>query len=165
MSDNQERREDASASFGPETGFESDTSVSDKAFLQAESVNPAAMKAAETGDEASGTTSGTARSGAAANVDEEFAAEMAAAPAAPGARTRNAGEEEEALPGATIGFAAIVLGVLSFFVYPSILGPASAVIGFMAYVKGRRALGVWSMALGIISFVAFLTTLQFYGYS
>ncbi|MCI3919718.1 hypothetical protein MO973_05665 [Paenibacillus sp. TRM 82003] len=154
MSEKIEKQEDASASFGPETEFESDTSVSDKAFLQAESVNPVVTNAEEVLGEDSKDT---------LNVDEEFAAEFASAPATGGTRSSSNEEEAEPLPGATIGFAAIILAVLSFFVYPSVLGPASAVIGFMAFVKGRRALGVWSIALGIISFVSFLTNLQ-YGY-
>jgi hypothetical protein len=138
---------DAEASFGPETEFESDTSISDKAFLQADAVNPIAMKS----------NIGEAQPGADSyeplDANEEFAADMAVS------RVEEAGNEE-AEPGMTIGLAGLLIALVSLFVLPSILGPAAVVIGFMAFVKGRRSLGVWSMALGVISFVAFLVSLQ-----
>jgi len=125
--------DDASASFGPETGFESESSVSDKAFFQEEAVNPAAQRA-----------------------DEEFAADLA--PSVPRSTQENVDNEATNAAG-ILGLAALMMAGLSFFLLPSILGPAAAVIGFMAFVKGGRALGVWAIALGIVSFVGFLSRL------
>jgi hypothetical protein len=136
-------------SFSPETEFESESSVSDKAFFQEEAVNPAAMSDADAKAELQ----------SAAVPNEEFGAELAV-PASGGRDHRaDQSEEGEVKPGATIAFAAIVTAVLSFFLFPSILGPVAAVVGFMAFVKSRRTLGAMSIVLGIISFVSFLTTI------
>ncbi|HZG55881.1 hypothetical protein [Paenibacillus sp.] len=140
----------ASASFGPETEFESESSVSDKAFFQEESVNPVAMRADSADGEAK-----------AESYDAEFGGELSAVTpnAASGAA---AGSESTGgmAAGATIGLIAIVMAAVSFFFLQSILGPAAVVVGFMAYAKGRKALGAWSMLLGTISFVMFLLSLQ-----
>jgi hypothetical protein len=146
-------QDDASASFGPETEFESESSVSDKAFFQEEAVDPAAMTDEDAAAELKSTKT---------KANEEFGAELTVPASGPRNHRVEKGEEEEAKPGATIAFGAIVIAVLSFFLFPSILGPVAAVIGFMAFVKGRRALGVMSMVLGIISFVSFLMSLQNY---
>ncbi|WP_199618808.1 hypothetical protein [Paenibacillus alkalitolerans] len=130
--------------FGPDTGFESESSVSDKAFLQAVSVNPIAQDAELPGD-------------------EEFAAEVAAPIADRPVRRdeARAAEREEAKARTTLGYWAIIASVLSLFWLPSILGPVSAVIGFMAFVRGSRALGAWSIVIGTIAFVSFLTTIPY----
>ena len=145
-------QDDASASFGPETGFESESSVSDKAFFQEEAVNPVAQK--ETADN-------EATAGASVTVlgpaerDTEFGADLAV-PAGAASDGAAAGPVDA---GKTIGWVGIALAILSFFFLGSILGPAAVVVGFMAFAKGKRKLGVWSMGLGIISFVLFLAAL------
>lgn len=130
----EEHSEDDAGSFGPEAGFESESSVSDKAFLHEESVNPVA-----------------------ARDDAEFGGELATAPGA--AMSSDAGGDRRNI-GWTIGFAGIIMAVLSFFVFSGILGPAAIVIGFMAYAAGSKSVGVWSMLLGAISFTMFLLSLQ-----
>ncbi|WP_010270211.1 MFS transporter [Paenibacillus senegalensis] len=53
------------------------------------------------------------------------------------------------------GWTALVISILSLFVLPGLLGPAGAIVGFIAYIQGSRTLGVWAMVLGAISlFVA-----------
>ncbi len=69
---------------------------------------------------------------------------------------------EESYAGGMIGWIALILGISSLLVWPSILGPAAIVVGFMSYVRGRKALGVWSMVLGFIAFVTFLALLAYY---
>lgn len=133
-------------SFRPETGFESESSVSDKAFLQANAVNPIANDSKRAGR-------------------EEFAAEVAA-PFSRAMTQRKRTKKgkparERYVPKTSLGYAAILIAVISFFWMPSILGPASVVVGFMAFVRGSRALGIWSMLLGTIAFVIFLTTIPY----
>jgi hypothetical protein len=59
----------------------------------------------------------------------------------------------------------IVLGVIAIFFLPIILGPIGAVLGFVAYNKGDKPLGLWvgigciaatvvGMVLGAIVFAA-----------
>jgi hypothetical protein len=148
MNEQEHKAEDPSESFSLETEFESESSVSDKAFFQEEAVNPAAITDADARAELQFPP-----------ATDEFGADMAV-PAAGGGNDQSAQREDElAKPGATVAFAAIVVAVLSYFLLPSILGPVAAVVGFMAFVKGRRALGTMSIVLGIISFVSFLTTI------
>ncbi|WP_274363277.1 hypothetical protein [Paenibacillus thermotolerans] len=143
MRDQQEQAAEKDESFRPETGFESESSVSDKAFFQEPAINPVV----EDGQH-----------------NEEYAAELTA-PRASERRGRTeregAGEEKQA-PAASLGYVAIFLAVLSLFLLPGMLGPVSAVVGFMAFVNGSRKLGVWSIVLGTIAFVSFLTTIRSY---
>jgi len=135
--------DDASASFGPETGFESESSVSDKAFFQEEKVQPIVPGPNE---------------GSMGAEDAEFGTELAAPPAGAAGAAGDAGQA--AKPGYALGLVALLTAVVSFFLLPSILGPVGAVVGFMAFAQGRRAMGGWAVALGLISFFIFLMTLQ-----
>jgi hypothetical protein len=135
--------------FGPETGFESESSVSDKAFFQEEAVNPIVQHSVPEGN-------------------EEYAAELAAPASIDMADRRKfgdangmgAGRAETVGAGTILGYLALILAVLSLF-SPSILGPVSAVVGFMAFVKGSRALGIWSIVIGTVAFVSFLSTIPY----
>lgn len=62
----------------------------------------------------------------------------------------------------TFGWIAIILAIGSLFFWPAVLGPAAAVLGVVAYLRGNRALGVWSIALGLISVLAFLFLVPYY---
>jgi len=64
--------------------------------------------------------------------------------------------------GRTLGWIGLILAVASLFIMPAILGPAAAVIGFVAYVRGSRALGVWAVALGLLALLAFLFLVPYY---
>lgn len=144
MSEQQERttaQEDDS--FRPETGFESESSVSDKAFFQEPAINPAVQDGRH---------------------NEEYAAELTV-PRGAAERERTTQDEraqEQRAPATSLGYAAIFIAVLSLFLLPGLLGPVSAVVGFMAYVRGSRKLGIWSIVFGMISFVGFLTTITDY---
>lgn len=107
--------------------------------------------------------------------DEEFAAE--AAPMAPAAQRpliqpeddrpsvrefRAVETEEEGRSAGYVGWIAIVLAVASLFVWPAVLGPAAILLGFISWVQGSRALGIWSVALGVISFIAYIALVPLY---
>lgn len=143
MSEQQERtaaREDDS--FTPETGFESESSVSDKAFFQEPAINPVVQDGQH---------------------NEEYAAELVVPrPNAERERTKREKTTEQPAPATSLGYVAIFIAVLSLFLLPGLVGPVSAVVGFMAYVRGSRKLGIWSIVLGTIAFVSFLTTITDY---
>jgi hypothetical protein len=107
------------------------------------------------------------------NTNEEFAAE-AAVPEAPGRRLNQPEDERPASSpmftqsgnaGAnnkTWGWVALIMAIASLFIWPAVLGPAAAVIGFVAMMRGNRALGIWSIVIGLIAFVAYIALVPYY---
>ena len=108
--------------------------------------------------------------------DEEFAAEVAVPD--PPAAYRGAERNEPAKPaaesdarddqgageqgGVAVGWFALALAIASLFVWPALLGPAAVLFGFVSWMQGSRALGIWSIVLGIISFIAYLALAPLY---
>lgn len=75
----------------------------------------------------------------------------------------NGGIQEDAPEGSkTFGWIAIVLAIASLFYWPAVLGPAAAVVGVIAYLRGNRALGVWSVVLGLIAVAAAVFLIPYY---
>ncbi|MGE6629296.1 cell division protein CrgA [Bacillus sp. NPDC077027] len=52
-----------------------------------------------------------------------------------------------------IGYTALAIAIISLFVMPVLLGVAAIVVGYIARRKGARALGAWSIGIGIVSVV------------
>ncbi|WP_052487064.1 hypothetical protein [Gordoniibacillus kamchatkensis] len=117
------------------------------------------------------------------HADEEYAAELAPQPGSYAPRqpdVRAGGEEEErdgpletigalvadegevVAANRSLGIVAVVLAAISLFFLPAILGPAAVVVGFAAYVRGNRALGMWSMALGLLAVAAYYVLVPYY---
>lgn len=73
-------------------------------------------------------------------------------------------ENAEGTParGKTLGWIGLILAIASLFFLPAVLGPVAAVVGFVAYVRGSRALGVWSVALGMLALLAYLFLVPYY---
>jgi hypothetical protein len=96
---------------------------------------------------------------------EEFSTELAA-PTVSGPVTEKNSERStkpaELNRSKTIGYAALFVALLSMFILPVVLGPAAIILGFMAYRGGKRGLGTWSVALGLLSFAAYFLLLTFY---
>ncbi|NDI33700.1 DUF4190 domain-containing protein [Chengkuizengella sediminis] len=94
--------------------------------------------------------------------DEEYAEEYAPFNVANFNRERNEtiqSDVEEARDigaNTTLGIISLVFALASWFIYPLILGPAAAVFGFVAWYQGSRTLGGWSIALGVIAFLAYM---------
>jgi hypothetical protein len=61
-----------------------------------------------------------------------------------------------------IGYTALLIAILSLFIWPAFLGPAAAILGVMAYMGGSRALGTWSFVLGLLSFAAYFLLIPYY---
>jgi hypothetical protein len=59
-----------------------------------------------------------------------------------------------------LGYAALILALLSMFIWPVILGPAAIILGFIAFRGGNRGVGTWSIALGLLSFAAYLLLIR-----
>ncbi|CAG7605899.1 hypothetical protein PAESOLCIP111_00859 [Paenibacillus solanacearum] len=103
---------------------------------------------------------------------EEYAAEIAP-PAAYRPDIRQAADHLQETDGDTghvegaqsfrwLGYTALLLSIASLFVYPALLGTTSALFGFFAYMLGFRALGAWSMAIGLISLAGYLFLVPLY---
>ncbi|MDP5273113.1 hypothetical protein [Chengkuizengella axinellae] len=92
--------------------------------------------------------------------DEEFAAEYAPFNVANFNRERNESlrdsAETDVGANTTLGIISLVFALASWFIYPLVLGPAAAVFGFIAWYQGSRTLGGWSIALGVIAFLAYM---------
>ncbi|MFC0216314.1 hypothetical protein ACFFK0_28355 [Paenibacillus chartarius] len=71
-------------------------------------------------------------------------------------------DENVATRNKSLGIAALVLAAISLFFLPAVLGPASIVVGFAAFVRGNRTLGVWSMALGLLAVAAYYVLVPYY---
>ncbi|MFS0780899.1 hypothetical protein [Bacillus sp. 1P06AnD] len=52
-----------------------------------------------------------------------------------------------------VAYIAFVLSILSFFIWPYVLGPVSIIAGFIAQRKGEITLGAWSICLGALAIV------------
>lgn len=95
---------------------------------------------------------------------EEAAAEIAVPvqPVDGSAARQNEAEEEISSAGRATGWAALILSIMSWFVWPVLLGITGAVVGFIAYRQGSRGLAVWSITLGLIAAAAYLVLIPLY---
>lgn len=103
---------------------------------------------------------GTNNQSRTANYLEETSAEMAA-PVSFG-RGYNADRETDTQGGTGIGFAAIILSILSLFVAPILFGAAGIVLGFIARRKGAQGLGSWAIGIGAVSIILGMFILPFF---
>ncbi|WP_438446252.1 hypothetical protein [Gorillibacterium sp. sgz5001074] len=75
----------------------------------------------------------------------------------------NGGIQEDVPEGnKTFGWISIILAIASLFYWPMVLGPAAAVVGVIAYFSGNRALGVWSVVLGLVAIAAAMFLIPYY---
>jgi hypothetical protein len=99
------------------------------------------------------------------NANEEFAAEVAAAPPLVDRRVNEDRliQPEDDVPneqpvkkdtfekGRGLGITALILSIVSLFIFNVFLGPIAAIMGIFAYRQGQRSLGIWSIILGTIA--------------
>jgi hypothetical protein len=62
----------------------------------------------------------------------------------------------------TWGWSALVVSILSLFILPVIFGSAGVVLGIIAYFRGNRMLGGWSIAISLISIFTSLVLVPYY---
>jgi hypothetical protein len=95
----------------------------------------------------------------------EYKEETAAEIAAPVPLVRNRDREvnrERAEGGTGMGWAALVLSILSLFVMPILFGAAGIVLGFVARRRGAEGLGAWAIGIGAISIIVGIFILPFF---
>jgi hypothetical protein len=114
------------------------------------------------------------------NLDEEFATEVLPTPPTID-RKRNVDENliqpEEDVPreqpvdkatfekGRGLGLTALILSIVSLFIFNLSLGAISAIMGIFAYRQGQRSLGIWSIVIGSIAILIGISLLTlFNGY-
>lgn len=105
-------------------------------------------------------------------ADTEFAADVSPVPVrplhveedndSPSYLKDGAVEAEPGSASKVLGWTALIVSLLSLFVFPSLLGPAGAVIGFFSFMQGSRTLGAWAMILGLVSLFVALFLSPFY---
>ncbi|MFB9325456.1 hypothetical protein ACFFSY_05920 [Paenibacillus aurantiacus] len=100
--------------------------------------------------------------------DDAFKEEMAAEFAVPvtGLNRRSRSREESVRAtrsaGRAAGWTGLIIAIMSWFVWPVLLGLSAAFIGFVAFRQGSRGLGVWSMTLGLIAAASYLVLIPLY---
>ena len=61
-----------------------------------------------------------------------------------------------------IGFAALFLSVLSFFVAPFVCGIIAIVLGFIAQRKGEISIGAWAIGISALSIILAIFIIPFF---
>ncbi|GGA20606.1 DUF4190 domain-containing protein [Paenibacillus physcomitrellae] len=70
-------------------------------------------------------------------------------------------EDSDTGAGQIAGVAGIVLGVLALFMWTIVLGPIAAVLGYYAYSQGKRRVGAWGLALGLLATLSYFVLMPF----
>jgi hypothetical protein len=97
-----------------------------------------------------------------ADYMEETSAEIAAPVRLDRSRARDYDAERTEESGKGVGFAALVLSILSLFVMPILFGAAGIVLGFIARRKGSTGLGNWAIGLGAVSIIVGMFIVPFF---
>ncbi|MDP9699400.1 hypothetical protein [Paenibacillus sp. FSL K6-1558] len=63
--------------------------------------------------------------------------------------------------GRVAGYMGLAFGIASLFMWSIVLGPAAAVLGYYAYVNGRKTAGAWSIGLGIVATLSYFFMIPF----
>ncbi|MBR2563577.1 MAG: hypothetical protein IKE29_03040 [Paenibacillus sp.] len=63
--------------------------------------------------------------------------------------------------GRVAGYTGLAFGIASLFMWSIVLGPAAAVLGYYAYVNGRKTAGAWAIGLGIVATLSYFFMLPF----
>ncbi|UJF35094.1 hypothetical protein [Paenibacillus hexagrammi] len=61
-----------------------------------------------------------------------------------------------------VGYTALLIALLSLFVWPVVLGISGVILGIYAFSLGNKALGSWSIALGLLAVFAYFVLVPFY---
>jgi hypothetical protein len=62
----------------------------------------------------------------------------------------------------TWGWSALVVSILSLFIMPVTFGSVGVVLGIIAFFRGNRVLGGWSIAISLISIFTALVLVPYY---
>ncbi|UUZ85525.1 hypothetical protein LJK88_19605 [Paenibacillus sp. P26] len=61
-----------------------------------------------------------------------------------------------------MGYTALILSLLSLFVFPALFGLASVILGTVSFAQGQRALGIWSIAIGLVALAGYFLLVPHY---
>ncbi|MBP1156310.1 MULTISPECIES: hypothetical protein [unclassified Paenibacillus] len=105
-------------------------------------------------------------------VNEEFAAEAAyplnssrSRLEGPKASVKSEAGQPYVAPSVSyrwLGYTALILAVLSLMMFPVLLGSSATLLGLFAFMLGQRALGTWSIAIGLISLAGYFVLVPLY---
>ncbi|WP_440111129.1 hypothetical protein [Paenibacillus sp. QZ-Y1] len=59
------------------------------------------------------------------------------------------------------GYMGLAFGIASLFMWSIVLGPAAAVLGYYAFVNGRKTAGAWAIGLGAVATLSYFFMLPF----
>ncbi len=59
--------------------------------------------------------------------------------------------ETENNPGGGMGMTALGLSILSLFLLPYLVAPIGIIVGYLAFRRGARTMGIWAMVIGAIA--------------
>ncbi|TYP77987.1 hypothetical protein [Paenibacillus methanolicus] len=95
---------------------------------------------------------------------EEMAAELAVPVTGLNRSSRSREESARATrsAGRAAGWTGLIIAIMSWFVWPVLLGLSAAFIGFVAFRQGSRGLGIWSITLGLIAAASYLVLIPLY---
>ena len=94
--------------------------------------------------------------------DVETASEIAEPIRREPRRTVDDHEEKPRNGTSGVGIAGLVMSILSLFLWPYLLGAVGIVLGFIAYRRNARTLGVWAMVIGAIAILGALIIFPYY---
>ncbi|KAB2333881.1 hypothetical protein [Bacillus mesophilum] len=98
----------------------------------------------------------------AGDFTEETSAEIAA-PVTTYNRSRSEVKDQpQAGEGKGVGYTALILSILSLFIWPVLMGAAGIVLGFVASRRGSKTLGGWAIGIGAVSIIIGLFILPFF---
>jgi hypothetical protein len=70
--------------------------------------------------------------------------------------------EERTQVNSTLGWTALVLAIVSLFLWPTLTASAAIVIGILSYFQGNRSLATWSIVIGLVSLLSFFFIVPYY---
>ncbi len=71
-------------------------------------------------------------------------------------------DTEVATAGTGVGFAALILSIISVFALPILFGAAGIILGFVARSRGANSLGSWAIGIGVASIIVGMFILPFF---
>ncbi len=101
------------------------------------------------------------------NEPADYIEETSAEIAAPTTFNRGNGaaeerEQEVDTAGRGVGFAALILSILSLFIMPFLFGATGIILGFVARGRGATSLGNWAIGIGVVSIIIGTFILPFF---
>ncbi|WP_305022600.1 hypothetical protein [Paenibacillus lacisoli] len=96
---------------------------------------------------------------------EEYSAEIAPSHTRASRSERSTADQDQgqglAQAGKAAGYVGVALGIASLFMWSIVLGPTAAVLGYYAFVNGRKLSGAWAIGLGLLATISYFIMIPF----